>query len=75
MSSTCVARWGLRPTSRTITVTSAGSFRQVRSRILTIPRSFSSAGSSDASTASKRSSSSPQFSRKTVLSTSSFEAK
>ena len=52
-----------------------GSFRQVRSRILAMPRSFSSAGSSDASTAWKRSSSSPQFSRKTVSSTSSLEEK
>ena len=66
---------GLRATSRTITVTRSGSLRHVRSRIFAMPSSFSAAVSSDASTARNRSRSSPKFSRKTVSSTSSLEAK
>ena len=74
-SSICPCRCGLRATSRTITVTSEGSLRHVRSRILASARSFSSAGSSAVSTRRNRSSSSPQFSRKTVASTSSLDGK
>jgi hypothetical protein len=74
-SSTCSWSNWLRATSRTMTVTSAGSLRQVRRRIFVIPSSFSRAGSSEASTARKRAMSSPQFSTKIVRSTSSFEAK
>ena len=48
---------------------------QVRSRIAATWRSCSRAGSSDASTAAMRSRSTPQFSRKTVSSTSSFDEK
>ena len=51
-------------TSRTITVTSAGSLRHVRSRIFATPSSFSRAGSRVSSTARKRSMSCPQFSTK-----------
>ena len=40
-----------------------------------MPSSFSGAGSSDTSTARNRAISSPQFSRKIVRSTSSFDAK
>ena len=53
-SPTCACRCWLRATSRTMTVTSAGSFRHVRRRIFAMPSSFFAAGSSDSSTVRKR---------------------